>query len=178
MKNDSSNNSISQTAPKKQPFKRKNFKKSAERRRRSSEGEPYRPCSGGEHRGIQITIEEFFQSKSEPANKKFHNLKYIEKIADNVGGRTFEKSRIGGSTNDTSAIYNIPDLFEFVKRYDPEFKPKPVSKHLLNADGTPKVLYHGTRSQFTTFELQDKPTFGRALGDGLCFLVHSLRIRI
>jgi len=71
----------------------------------------------------KIAIEEFFQSKTEPANKKFHNLKYVEKIADNVGGRTFEKTRSGGSTNDTSATYSISDLFEFVKRYDPEFKP-------------------------------------------------------
>ena len=39
----------------------------------------------------------------------------------------------------------------------------------MNDDGTPKVFYHGTRSQFTEFILQEKPKFGRALGDGFYF---------
>jgi len=53
------------------------------------------------------------------------HLKYIEKIADNVGGRTFGQDRSGGSTNDISTTeYSIADLFSFVKKYDAEFKPK------------------------------------------------------
>lgn len=100
----------------------------------------------------KITVEEFFQSKSEPGNKRFHNLRYIEKIADNVGGRTSEKSRSGGSTNDISANYSISDLYEFVKTYDKDFVTAPtVNEVLLNADGTPKVFYHGTGARFTEF---------------------------
>jgi len=68
-----------------------------------------------------------------------------------------------------SDALSVAQLFDFVKRYDEEFKPKSVNPALLNEDGTPKVFYHGTRSQFTTFELQDKPKFGRALGDGFYF---------
>ena len=73
-------------------------------------------------------------------------------MADNVGGRTFENTRSGGSTNDISATYSISDLFDFVKRYDAEFKPNPVNPLLLNDDGTPKVLYHGTRADFLGYD--------------------------
>lgn len=75
----------------------------------------------------KITVEEFFQSKSEPGNKRFHNLRYIRKIADDVGGRTFEKTRSGGSTNDSSATYSISDLYEFVKSYDKDFAPVAIA---------------------------------------------------
>ena len=68
-----------------------------------------------------------------------------------------------------SSVYSISDLFDLVKRYDKEFSPKPVDPVLLNEDGTPKVFYHGTRDLFTEFRLQDKPKFGRALGDGFYF---------
>ena len=118
----------------------------------------------------KITIEEYYQSKTEPSNKKFHNLKYIEKIADVPGGRTFGETRSGGSTNGKSTInYSIADLFAFVKQYDKEFSPKPVNELMLDENKEPRVFYHGTRSQFTEFILQDKPTFGRALGDGFYF---------
>ena len=100
----------------------------------------------------KITVEEYYQSKKNPDNKKFHNLRYIQKIADNVGGRTFEKTRSGGSTNDISATYSISDLFHLVKQYDSEFKPKTVNEVLINkADGKPKVFYHGTNENFTEF---------------------------
>lgn len=49
------------------------------------------------------------------------------KIADNVGGRTFEKTHSGGSTNDLSATYSISNLFEFVKRNKTDLKPKTVN---------------------------------------------------
>lgn len=110
----------------------------------------------------KITVEEYFQSKSEPNNKRFHNLKYIEKIADITGGRTFENARSGGSTNGNSTInYSIANLYDFVKKFDKEFNPAPsVSKALLNEDGTPKIFYHGTNAEFTEFSLKKaKPGF-------------------
>lgn len=108
----------------------------------------------------KITVEEYFQSKTEPANKRFHNLRYIEKIADNIGGRTFGNDRSGGSTNDTSTIdYTVSDLFSFVKKYDSEFKPNPASK-VVNPDGTPKVMYHGTTSSFTAFDKKKAKSSG------------------
>ena len=47
--------------------------------------------------------------------------------------------------------YSIADLFAFVKAYDKVFSSKPVNKMLLNDDGMPKILYHGTRNSFTVF---------------------------
>lgn len=118
----------------------------------------------------KITVEEFFQSKSEPQNKRFHNLKFIEKIADNVGGRTFEKSRSGGSTDDISTInFSVADLFALVKKHDPDFKPHEVNPVLLNEDGTPKVLYHGSPNDFNTFSLEYLGTNGTAEGYGFYF---------
>lgn len=68
---------------------------------------------------------------------------------------------------DTVSTISIADWYEFVKTHDESFTPAPeVSKYVLNEDGTPKVLYHGTHKNFTTFELQDKPTYGRALEYG------------
>jgi len=119
----------------------------------------------------KITVEEYYQSKNEPMNKRFHNLRYIEKIAENIGGRTFGKDRSGGSTNDISAMYSISDLLGFVKQFDKDFVSAPdVSKYLLNADGTPRVFYHGTNAQFTVFEKGHKRTRGRLnLGEGFYF---------
>ena len=89
----------------------------------------------------KITVEDYFQSKSEPSNKRFHNLRYVEKIADNIGSLTHNQSRGAESTNDVSAIkYTVADLYSFVKRFDKGFTAgKSVSPAMLNDDGTPKV---------------------------------------
>ena len=105
----------------------------------------------------KITVEEFFQSKSEPANKKFHNLKYIEKVADLSGGRTSENARSGGSTNGESTTkYSIAELYNFVKQFDQEFSVgHETGVHLTNNDGTPKVFYHGTDAKFSAFDPEE-----------------------
>ena len=104
----------------------------------------------------KITVEEYYQSIKKPSNKRFHNLRYIEKIADIPGGRTFDINRSGGSTNGKSTInYSISDLFKLVKRYDKDFHYKPVDTNLLNEDGTPKVFYHGTSEDFTAFSTEE-----------------------
>lgn len=117
----------------------------------------------------KITVEESFANPQNPHDKKFHNLKYIEKVADNVGSLT--RFRGAESTNDVSTTdYSISDLYSFVKRYDKDFTPaREVSSALLNADGTPKIFYHGTKANFTEFLLQGEAKFGRALGDGFYF---------
>ena len=51
---------------------------------------------------------------------------------------------------------------------DWENNPKKASK-VVNDDGTPKIVYHGTRADLNIFELQPEATFGRALGDGFYF---------
>ena len=89
---------------------------------------------------------------------RFYNLKYIEKVADNIGSLTRRNNARGAeSTNDVSTtVYSISDLYGFVKKFDNEFSPAPdVNPVLLNEDGTPKVFYHGTNSQFTSFSPEE-----------------------
>ena len=118
----------------------------------------------------KITVEEYFQSKSEPANKKFHNLKYIEKVADLSADALPDNNRSGGSANDKSATtYSISDLYALVKAYDKDFHAKEEASKVVDEDGKPLVVYHGTKDSFTEFILQKEPKFGRALGDGFYF---------
>ena len=88
--------------------------------------------------------------------RRFHNLKYIEKVAT-VGGRTAGQSLPGVSTNDDIATtYSVADILSLVKAYDEDFTPAhDVSPELLNEDGTPKVFYHGTMYDFTEFRSEE-----------------------
>ena len=64
-------------------------------------------------------------------------------------------------------------MYELVKRFDKDFSAgRPVNPALVNADGTPKVVYHGTNSKaFYVFD--SSPSSKRVrlntLGDGYCF---------
>lgn len=118
----------------------------------------------------KITVEESYHDAKNTNERRFHNLKYVEKVAT-VGGRTAGQSLPGVSTNDDIATsYSVADLYGFVKGLDKDFTASgSVNPYLLNEDGTPKVFYHGTRESFTEFKLQGKAKFGRALGDGFYF---------
>lgn len=51
-----------------------------------------------------------------------------------------------------TTAYSVADLYKFVKTYDKYFTPAhSVSPESLNPDGTPKVFFHGTRSEFDEF---------------------------
>ena len=128
----------------------------------------YAPISiDGKQYIAKMAVDESYMPGQKDTNKKFYHVRAIEiETAPSVG--------IGKShtpiMESTVSKYSIADLYEFVKGYDKDFTPaREISEHLLNEDGTPKVFYHGTRENFTTFELQDKPKFGRALGDGFYF---------
>ena len=51
-----------------------------------------------------------------------------------------------------SSVISISDLFKIVKQYDKDFKPKSVNSLLLDENGMPKVLYHGTNAEFFEFD--------------------------
>lgn len=106
----------------------------------------------GEVALYRITVEDYFQSKKQPSNKRFHNLKHIEKIADITGGRTSGKNRSGGSTDGKSAItYTVADLVKFVNMYDSEYI-SPKQSSVVVENGEPLVVYHGTKtSNIKTF---------------------------
>ena len=100
------------------------------------------------------------------------NTPHSPRQADNVGGRTFENTRSGGSTNDVSAVYSIANLYEFVKRYDKDFTPAPeTSPLLLNDDGTPKVFYHGTNAEFWQFDLSKSGSNFGTVAEGMFFFI-------
>lgn len=66
----------------------------------------------------RITVEEAYQDHKHTNERRFHNLKYIEKVAT-VGGRTADQSLHDVSTNDNIATaYSISALYSFVKQFD------------------------------------------------------------
>ena len=104
----------------------------------------------------KITVEEAYHDHKHTNERRFHNLKYIEKVAT-VGGRTAGQSLPGVSTNDDIATtYTVADILSLVKTYDKDFTAAhDVSPELLNEDGTPKVFYHGTMYDFTEFRSEE-----------------------
>ena len=102
----------------------------------------------------RVTVEEQYANAKNEDEKRFHNLAYIEKVADNIGSLTHERNHGAESTSDVSTTaYTVADLFGFVKKYDRDFRSsKPVNSALLNDDGTPRKFYHGTKATFDTFE--------------------------
>ena len=55
-------------------------------------------------------------------DKRFHNLKYIEKVADNIPGLTYAEMHSADTVRDISTTKcTVADLYEFVKQHDPEF---------------------------------------------------------
>lgn len=104
----------------------------------------------------KITVEEAYHDHKNTNERRFHNLKYIEKVAT-VGGRTAGQSLPGVSTNDDIATtYTVADILSLVKTYDKDFTAAhDVSPELLNEDGTPKVFYHGTGANFTVFKSEN-----------------------
>lgn len=116
----------------------------------------------------KIAVDESYMPGQSDTNKKFYHVRAIQiEAVPSVG--------IGNShtpiMEKTASTISISDLYALVKRYDKDFKPKAVNPALLNEDGTPKVIYHGTNSEaFTVF---DSDKSGRVkknvLGDGYYF---------
>lgn len=109
----------------------------------------------------KITIEETFQSKTEPNDLRFHNLRYvkeIEKVVEDLSGSSAHKGRpYTAEKASSTTTYSISDLYGFVKQFDKDFSPAPeVDKALLNEDGTPKELYHQTAEEFEEFDPHHK----------------------
>ena len=118
----------------------------------------------------RITVEEYYNDPHHTNNKRFHNLKYIKKVADVPVGAFVENGHNSRSAMESSTTnYNISDLYSLVKRYDKDFKPgKPINPALLNKDGSPKIVYHYTNANFTEFDLSKKGTNqGQTHGDGI-----------
>ena len=106
---------------------------------------------------LKVYVEEMYDPGAKSTNKRAYQLKNIEKAftaSVRVQGKT-----LSSLTNTVNAIKNVADLFALVKQYDKNFSPKPASK-VVNADGTPKVMYHGTPNDFTAFDKKKTKSYG------------------
>ena len=123
--------------------------------------------SNGQKYLLKLFVEEALPNKGGEPFSRAYELKDIEKIADLSDGVLSDK---GGLTEGKSTINNsISDLYALVKRYDKDFKSQPSSK-VVNADGSPKVVYHGTNADFWTFSLANRGKNGEKLGVGYYFV--------
>lgn len=99
----------------------------------------------------------------------------IPQAADNVNSADMkippESKRFSDNSlasSDRRNIYTVSQLFDLVKAADKNFNPKMPSA-VINEDGTPKVVYHGTDADFTVFEhVQTGKNFGD-IADGVFF---------
>ncbi len=98
---------------------------------------------------IKLYVEELNNINTDGTIKRAYQLQNISKApvaSVRVQGKSFSSL-----TNTTGAdTYTVSDLFNLVKQYDKNFKPKQVSK-VVNEDGTPKVVYHQTDADFSVF---------------------------
>ncbi len=99
---------------------------------------------------LKLYVEEALSNNEKTVFTRAYQLKDIQKVADLPNGVSESKPSL--SDDKSATTYSISDLFEFVKQFDKDFKPKPVNEVFLNEDGTPKVFYHGTGEQFTVFD--------------------------
>ena len=113
---------------------------------------------------VKLYVEEVFSARTESTFARAYNLKYIEMVAGIDRG---VYSSEGGLTDSHPATdLTIADLFALVKRFDKDFSPKPASK-VVDEDGRPKVMYHGTGAEFWTFDRRKANDLtGRRLGLG------------
>jgi hypothetical protein len=96
---------------------------------------------------LKLFVEEMNNPNSSDTNKRAYQLQNIEKY------RATEKSSQKTASSISSVagtVHTVADLFAYVKSQDSRFAPNPPSK-VVNADGTPKVVYHGTNAEFTVF---------------------------
>ena len=106
---------------------------------------------------VKLTVDEL---NSDDTVRRAYNVNDI-KISPVAVSQVYKPAGTTDNIGDLLSTISISDLFNLVKQYDSEFKPKPVNEALINkADGTPKVFYHGTNAEFTEFDKRkSKPGF-------------------
>ena len=68
----------------------------------------------------------------------------------------------------TGDSITIADLFGVVKHIDTDFRPLAANEEMLNADGSPKIMYHGSPATFTVFDRRKAKSSG-LYGKGFYF---------
>ena len=110
----------------------------------------------------KMAVDESYSPGQNDTNKKFYHVRAIKIEPVTSVGIGFNHIPIMDATDSN---ITVSDLFNLVKQNDKNFKPKESSK-IVNADGTPKVMYHGSKNKFSVFNKGDKT---RWLGKGIYF---------
>jgi len=98
---------------------------------------------------LKLYVEEMNDPNSTGTTKRAYQLQNIERASAVNGG--VQGNTPSSLANAANAIRTVADLFAAVKSKDASFTPKSVSK-IVNNDGTPMVVYHGTSDRFTQFK--------------------------
>lgn len=127
---------------------------------------------------LRLYVEEMNDPNQSDTKKRAYQLHNIEK-AFNASVRVQGKTP-SSLTNTSNAIRTVADLFAAVKQKDSSFQPKAASK-IVDADGKPLVMYHGTKAENGDFYIFDegqakkKGGLGfKALGKGNYFTATKL----
>ncbi|MDO4494945.1 MAG: hypothetical protein Q4B62_04065 [Clostridiaceae bacterium] len=111
---------------------------------------------------LKLYVEELNNVNSNETIKRTYMLQNIEKQLGSVSSQNKSASLVA-----PTAINNISNLYYFVKQYDKNFSPTSSSK-VVNADGTPKIMYHGSPNSFTAFDKKKAKASG-LYGKGFYF---------
>lgn len=116
---------------------------------------------------LKLYVEEMNDPNDANTTKRAYQLQNIEKYRPT--GKSSQKT-VSSISPAVGSKITVADLFKYVKRLDKNFSTNPSSK-IVNADGTPKVVYHGTDGQFTAFgyDKVGSSTGVGILGDGFYF---------
>ena len=116
---------------------------------------------------IKLYVEELNDVNNDGTITRAYQLQNITK-APLASVRVQGKS-LSSLTNTLSAnTYTVSQLFNIVKRVDANFNPNDVSK-VINADGTPKIMYRGDANMdFTVFD-RKKSRSSNLYGRGFYF---------
>ncbi len=124
----------------------------------------------------KINVEEYFDEGTSSVKRKGYHLTAIKIEAADGSYADFSTTAPRSDTASTEAVNrsltdyssattpqvesasvdSIADLHGLVKIYDEKFSPKDVNPLLLNEDGTPKVFYHQTESDFSVFNTENE----------------------
>jgi len=106
---------------------------------------------------LKLGVEEMYNPAQKKTGQRAYALHNIEKAFVARGG--VQGNSPSSGSNATNAINTVADLFALVKRMDNDFVPNESSK-IVNADGTPKVMYHGSPAQFSVFDKRKAKSSG------------------
>ena len=113
---------------------------------------------------VRLAVDEL---NSPTTVRRAYNVENIE-ISPVAVSQVYKPAGTTSDNGEKLSTVSISDLFDIVKQYDKNFSPKPVSPEFVNDDGTPKVWYHSTNADFTSFKRGSG-----VLGDGIYFSDYS-----